>query len=469
MLVVSAGELQSFFNPACFASMTQKIELHGLLGDLLGMTEDNLTTLTALAKNAKESQASRQNAKICVVEGEDRDDFLPGIAVHLTNHHPQFNLCPAANSAETFDLLANDPGIVLIIIDLSLPKLEGFKVLARLLQDFSHLPVVVLTDQGVPPALEKLLTPGNLTILAHSLALNNLWDVVNSRLTMKNSAGCESYSLGVLASLLEMEGKTTLMAISSGTKSGSCFIREGQPIDAICGNKRGEQAIRELLAWRKCEILFTDFSDKKIKRMIKQTVLELVGSDSAGSESLKTVDGLSQAGIGETFIIAAKKNPETRLSAPLGEKIKEKEAGVVLHDVGLLVDPQNLREELVMALENFLEKFKKINGYKASAIMNFTGEILAQDSIDPNIDLGLVGATFNDIFRTAHEASDKIGLEACREAAISTPKGIIIMRCSGVKSKVHYHIIAIFNADGNQALAKMEMEKMIPLVMEELA
>ncbi|NTV12851.1 MAG: hypothetical protein HGA96_02785 [Desulfobulbaceae bacterium] len=122
-----------------------------------------------------------------------------------------------------------------------------------------------------------------------------------------------------------------------------------------------------------------------------------------------------------------------------------------------------------MALESYLDRFKKINGYKASAIMNFTGEILAQDSNDPNIDLGLVGATFNDIFRTAHEASDKIGLEACREAAISTPKGIIIMRCSGIKAKVHYHVIAIFSADGNQALAKMEMEKMIPLVMEELA
>lgn len=122
-----------------------------------------------------------------------------------------------------------------------------------------------------------------------------------------------------------------------------------------------------------------------------------------------------------------------------------------------------------MALENYLEKLKKINGYRASGIMNFTGEILAQDSVDPNIDLGLVGATFNDIFRTAHEASNKIGLEACKEAAISTPKGIVIMKCSGVQAKVHYHLIAIFNADGNQALAKMEMDKMIPAVMEELA
>lgn len=122
-----------------------------------------------------------------------------------------------------------------------------------------------------------------------------------------------------------------------------------------------------------------------------------------------------------------------------------------------------------MALEGYLDRFKKINGYKASAIMNFTGEILAQDTNDQNIDLALVGPTFNEIFRTAHEASEKIGLDACREAAISTAKGIIIMRCSGVKAKAHYHVVAIISADGNQALAKMEMAKMIPLLMEELA
>ena len=121
-----------------------------------------------------------------------------------------------------------------------------------------------------------------------------------------------------------------------------------------------------------------------------------------------------------------------------------------------------------MPLDGYLDRLKNINGYKASAIMNYTGEILVQDSVDANIDLGLVGATFNDIFRTAHEASIKIGLEACQESIISTPKGVIIMLCSGVKSKVHFHTIAILNLDGNQALVKMELKKMMPAIMAEL-
>lgn len=121
-----------------------------------------------------------------------------------------------------------------------------------------------------------------------------------------------------------------------------------------------------------------------------------------------------------------------------------------------------------MALEKFLEELQSIKGYKASAVMNFTGEILASDSTDPNIDLAVVGATFNDIFRSAHEASKKIGLEACKKTTIETPKGLIVMECSGVDATVHFHVIGILSADGNQALMKMQFDKMIPQVMEEL-
>lgn len=122
-----------------------------------------------------------------------------------------------------------------------------------------------------------------------------------------------------------------------------------------------------------------------------------------------------------------------------------------------------------MALENHLESFKSIKGYKASGIMTFTGEMLAVDSTDSKVDLDIVGATFNDIFRSAHEASNKIGLGACNETVITTPNGHIIMGCSGVQSKVHFHTIVVMDKDGNQALAKMTLEKMLPKVMDELA
>lgn len=122
-----------------------------------------------------------------------------------------------------------------------------------------------------------------------------------------------------------------------------------------------------------------------------------------------------------------------------------------------------------MALENHLSDIKAVKGYQACGIMHFTGELLAYDSAVANIDLGLVGATFNDVFRTAHEVCEKIGLEAAREMVLITPRGLIVMLCSGTKSKAHFHMITILSGDGNQALAKMQMEKAVPGIVGELA
>ncbi len=120
-----------------------------------------------------------------------------------------------------------------------------------------------------------------------------------------------------------------------------------------------------------------------------------------------------------------------------------------------------------MALDAYLDDFKNIKGYMASAIMNFTGEILASDS-NSKMDLGVVGATFNDIFRSAHEAAGKVGFSAANEMIIQTPNGVIVMMCTGVNSDVHLHMVCVLAKDGNQALAKMTMEKVGPKAMAEL-
>ncbi len=132
------------------------------------------------------------------------------------------------------------------------------------------------------------------------------------------------------------------------------------------------------------------------------------------------------------------------------------------------VTTARIQEASIMALDTYLNELKGINGYLAAGIMTFTGEMLASDTADPKIDLGMVGAMFNDIFRTAHEASKKIGLQACKETIITTPVGTIVMRCSGVDAKAHVHIVSILKADGNQALMKMQIDKMVPAIIDEL-
>ncbi len=122
-----------------------------------------------------------------------------------------------------------------------------------------------------------------------------------------------------------------------------------------------------------------------------------------------------------------------------------------------------------MSLETLLNEVKGVNGYMASAIMDFTGEILASHSSSTGVDLQVAGATFNDIFRGAHAAAGKVGFKAATDLVINTPEGTIVMMCTGVEQKAHLHLITILTKDGNQALAKVTMHKIAPQAMQQVA
>ena len=119
--------------------------------------------------------------------------------------------------------------------------------------------------------------------------------------------------------------------------------------------------------------------------------------------------------------------------------------------------------------EGKLDSLKGINGYKAAAVADYTGEILMYDSGTLKGDLAFSAATMNDIFRAAHKASKDLNLGATSIMAINTKDAVVLMACSGEDSRAHIHLFAIFDREGNQALAKMTMEKLIPQIVNELS
>lgn len=121
-------------------------------------------------------------------------------------------------------------------------------------------------------------------------------------------------------------------------------------------------------------------------------------------------------------------------------------------------------EEEEKALESFLAPLLNIRGCKAAVIMTSSGEIMAMNSKESGLNIYAAGLVFNNIFLAAHEASEKIGFDHCLETSIKTPKGIIVMRCSGPKTLIHFHLITILSSDGNHALTRMELDKAIPRI-----
>jgi len=119
--------------------------------------------------------------------------------------------------------------------------------------------------------------------------------------------------------------------------------------------------------------------------------------------------------------------------------------------------------------ESIMDDLRAVKGFLGGAINNYTGECLICDTGRLTGNLEEVSATFNDVFRDAHKISTSLKLGATEIMEIHTEKAVVLLGCSGEDARVHLHIFAIFQKDGNVALGKMALKKILPKAVEMLS
>lgn len=359
-----------------------------------------------------------------VLVADDDRSFLASLLDALADE--PYEVLTAGDGAEALQVL-DTHSIDLLLTDVNMPRLDGIQLIRELVNRGRFVPCMIMTAFGTPDLEGRVAQLGGVEFVNKPIDLPDL----KQRIRRALSAGQETsvvrgIGLASFIQLLSSEQKTCTVMVKGDAGSGLLFLRDGVLLDATFRDKSGTEAAYEIISVEKAEITLRNGCRRK-RRMIK--------------EDLNTL-------LLEAF---RRRDEELRLDS-LGDSIPRKAP----------------EKEDVMALEQHLQDFKEIKGYIASGIMDFTGEILASDSTNSHVDLAAVGAVFNDIFRTAHEASQKIGLEACRNLVLNTPKGIIVMECSGVDSARHVHMIAVLQEGGNQALVKVTIARVLPKIVADL-
>jgi predicted regulator of Ras-like GTPase activity (Roadblock/LC7/MglB family) len=112
-----------------------------------------------------------------------------------------------------------------------------------------------------------------------------------------------------------------------------------------------------------------------------------------------------------------------------------------------------------------LEKLRQIDGYKASAILDASGEIILKDKgslVNENLDKELL--TFNALFNKSKEVSKSLGLGSVTNMNLEAQEAVALMFCSGEDNRVHIHLVLILEKESNLGLAKLIANQ----VMEEM-
>ncbi|MCI5223190.1 MAG: response regulator [Candidatus Electrothrix sp. AR4] len=395
------------------------------------------------------------------------DDDLFALALleeQLKGYGDFFSPVYASNGKEAVEILGQVE-ISLLVTDLIMPgDINGWHLIEYIENFHPNIPIVVITGCKNEDKVAHL--KGRVReILLKPIRVKQLVNIVTNILNEDIATGSlKGVSVGSFLQLLEMDEKTCLLEVGTSPKNkGSLYIHQGQLYDAEYGDLKEYEAACRLIALDNVNFQIKALPKPEIRRRIKTELMSII------MDAMKMKDEVKQDA---SEVIRSVQKEQTGGTPVLDrphviEEERDRESQQV--EAPDVLPVSSSKEKNMTTLETLLEGLRGIKGYKASGIMNFTGEMLASDCIDSNHDLENIGAVFNDIFRSAHEAAEKVELTACSELTMKTPEGIVIITCSsGTESTVPLHLIALLDKEGNQALTKIQLKKIIPLAGQEL-
>lgn len=194
-----------------------------------------------------------QRQKILILD--DEHDILEIYQEILARLPSQPTIHTADNGARALALLDSEV-FSLLLIDLRMPHMDGFQVLAVVRRKFPSLRVAVVTGaedeqfrarayaMGVDLYMEKPKTGKEII---------NFVDCIESLLERETQGGFRGVQSKTLVDIVQLECLTqssVILRVTSASGEGRIWIQKGDIIDAMTGELLGKEAFMEMLSWR---------------------------------------------------------------------------------------------------------------------------------------------------------------------------------------------------------------------------
>lgn len=96
--------------------------------------------------------------KILIIDDDSKNIF----ALTATLRARKLETLAATGAREGINLLRNDPGIRVVLLDMMMPDMDGYEAIKEIRKDirYRNLPVIAVTAQAMPGDKEKCLAAG---------------------------------------------------------------------------------------------------------------------------------------------------------------------------------------------------------------------------------------------------------------------------------------------------------------------
>ena len=207
--------------------------------------------------------------KVLIVD-DDREMLL-SLKEGLNRFEDTFSVLTALDGLSALEQLKKNT-ISLVVTDLKMPGMDGFSLLAHIMEHSPEIPVIIITGYSTPEMERMAREGGAVGYIAKPFMVDDLARKIVTTLRKEADGGTlHSVSSGLFLQLMEMEERTCTIRLSEKTtgKQGILFFRNGELLDAKRDTSRGEAAAYEIFSWDEVSLSIQNSCQQKEKRIKK--------------------------------------------------------------------------------------------------------------------------------------------------------------------------------------------------------
>ena len=210
---------------------------------------------------------------------DDDQEMLLALKEGFTKYQDSFSVLLASDGQLAAESLQKNM-ISLVVTDLKMPRMDGFELLAHIMEQYPDIPVIIITGYSTPEMEQLAREGGAVGYISKPFLIENLARQIMSTLRSESEGGTlHNVSSGIFLQLMEMEQKTCTIRLEdkSTGKKGILFFLEGSLLDARVNDLQGEAAAYEIFAWDQVNLSIQNgcpLEENKIGRDLHLLILD---------------------------------------------------------------------------------------------------------------------------------------------------------------------------------------------------
>ena len=248
---------------------------------------------------------------------DDDTEMLHALKEGFKRYQESFAVLLAEDGLKALEVLKQHI-ISLVVTDLKMPNMDGFELLAHIMQYYPDIPVIIITGYSTPEMEQLAREGGAVGYIAKPFLIENLARQILTTLRKESEGGTlHNISSGMFLQLIEMEQKTCTIRLEekTGGNKGILFFSDGELFDARANNIQGEAAAHEIFSWDAVNLSIQNgcaLKENKIQSDLQPLILEAMRrKDEKALEGMRIQDEEEPEVVPEGVMEQIQSAPET--------------------------------------------------------------------------------------------------------------------------------------------------------------